>query len=52
MGKDKDLVTESPGPGSYAMPKLIGDMPAYSLPKISSKRSALKMQSDLNLSHN
>ena len=51
MGKDKDLVAESPGPGTYVMPKLIGDMPTYSLPKISSKRSVLKMQSDLNMSH-
>ena len=28
-GKDKDLVKESPGPGSYHLPKLIGDMPSY-----------------------
>ena len=37
MGKDKDLVNESPGPGDYTLPKLIGDMPTYSLPKIKNK---------------
>ena len=33
-GKDKDLIDSSPGPGSYKLPKLIGDMPRYQLPKI------------------
>lgn len=37
MGRDKDLVNESPGPASYVLPKLIGDMPTYALPKIPSK---------------
>ena len=37
MGKDKDLVNDSPGPGNYTLPKLIGDMPTYSLPKIKNK---------------
>ena len=37
MGKDKDLLNKSPGPGEYTLPKLIGDMPTYSLPKIKNK---------------
>ena len=37
MGKDKDLVNDSPGPGNYTLPKLIGDMPTYSLPKIKNR---------------
>ena len=36
MGRDKDLVKESPGPASYMLPKLIGEMPTYALPKINS----------------
>ena len=34
MGKDKDLIAEGPGPASYRLPKLIGDIPVYQLPKL------------------
>jgi len=34
MGKDKDLLESSPGPGSYRLPKMIGDIPKYQLPRI------------------
>lgn len=34
-GKDKDLIAESPGPGNYNLPKLIGGVPSYEkLPKM------------------
>ena len=45
MGRDKDLVIDSPGPGAYMMPKLIGDMPTYALPKIHSKTQLGKSES-------
>ena len=34
MGRDKDLVIKSPGPGSYKMPELLGEKPTYKFPKL------------------